>query len=441
MAVTFDGDTLTVTLESGVTEVDVRIDLYREWKLWQLAGNMRYPQLFRVVGGDPLSAVINAGSYFFIQNQSGWRVKPPEEDITIYLTGNLVPENTSLDTLIPTTGAFTAAVLGLQPITQGVTPAMAAQLEHAAFNGGVTIDPANPFAISGTEYPAGTPNSPCLIMADADTIADERGFTTFFIGSDLSLTSLDFSNGHIFKGDNAVAVTLTVGTGANVTNCEFRNLTVTGILDGNNIIRECSVLALNYVQGFMFECAISDKITLAPNSQATVMNCFSNVAGGGAGQTAEIDCGGSGSLALRNYSGGVNLSNYTGGGALSLDMESGRVVVESTVTVPEDVFIRGVADVVDNSGGTESINDLTINKSIRDTGTNVEEMHKLDGLNPLTPMTVTQTTRIVDDISLLITGDGTTSTTVTRGVAPDPSNVVDENGDFLVDENGNFVVG
>jgi len=237
-------------------------------------------------------------------------------------------------------------------------------LEHSTFGGGVSVNPLSPFAVSGTKYPAGTPAAPCFTFAAADTIADARGFNKFFVGSDMTLTSLDFSDGHIFEGENAVAVTLTIETGANVTGCEFKNLTITGVLDGSNIIRECSVLTLSYVQGFMFECAISDKITLIGGNQATITDCFSGVAGGGGGQTAEIDCGGSGSLALRGFSGGINLSNYTGSGAISMDMASGRVIVESTVTAPEDIYIRGIADVTDNNGGSGGVNDLTVNKKL-----------------------------------------------------------------------------
>ena len=44
----------------------------------------------------------------------------------------------------------------------------------------------------------------------------------------------------------------------------------------------------------------------------------------------------------------------------------------------------------------------------------VSEMHKLQGLKSGSPMTVTPTSREVGDISLAITGDGKTTSTVTR---------------------------
>jgi len=44
----------------------------------------------------------------------------------------------------------------------------------------------------------------------------------------------------------------------------------------------------------------------------------------------------------------------------------------------------------------------------------VEEIHKIHGLSSGNPMTVTPTSRVVDDITQTITGDGETTTTVTR---------------------------
>ena len=44
----------------------------------------------------------------------------------------------------------------------------------------------------------------------------------------------------------------------------------------------------------------------------------------------------------------------------------------------------------------------------------VDELHKLQGLSAGNPMTVTETARTVAGISLSITGDGVTTTTVTR---------------------------
>jgi hypothetical protein len=46
--------------------------------------------------------------------------------------------------------------------------------------------------------------------------------------------------------------------------------------------------------------------------------------------------------------------------------------------------------------------------------TQVDELHRIHGLKSGEPMTVTTTTRVAGTISQTISGDGTTTTTVTR---------------------------
>lgn len=107
MPITFDGPNTTITLASAVGEVGAA-EIYSRWKDWvALSDNAKYLPAFRVLGGDPLTATLNAGSYFFVRNDYGWTIKPPEEDIYIQITGNLYPEDTGgINILAPTTGNF-----------------------------------------------------------------------------------------------------------------------------------------------------------------------------------------------------------------------------------------------------------------------------------------------------------------------------------------------
>ena len=86
MPTSFDGANLIITLHAGgaVHTVDVQNDLYSDWKEWMLlADNRKYPPAFRATGGDELVPGLNAGSYYFLQNQLGWRLRPAEEDANI----------------------------------------------------------------------------------------------------------------------------------------------------------------------------------------------------------------------------------------------------------------------------------------------------------------------------------------------------------------------
>ena len=116
---TFDGVNLIMTLDA-VASQDLINDWYEPWKDWlKLPGqrNTRFPQLFLSEGGAPVNATLNQGSYIRINNSAGWRIRPPEQDIEILYTGNLVRTDDSLPIFIPTVGAFTAAVFNAQPIT------------------------------------------------------------------------------------------------------------------------------------------------------------------------------------------------------------------------------------------------------------------------------------------------------------------------------------
>jgi len=125
---TFDGPNLTITLDSGITEVDLQIDLYSDWKEWvQLSDNAKFPEAFKTSGGDPLTPGLTAAAYFFLQNTIGWRIRPPEEDITIFLDGNLAPQNTSLPMFAITIGNFNTQIINIQPITQSVSSLLTLQ--------------------------------------------------------------------------------------------------------------------------------------------------------------------------------------------------------------------------------------------------------------------------------------------------------------------------
>ena len=119
---TFNGVDLIVTLPPTQTEVDVQTDLYSAWKRFLLADkeNLKFPEAFRTIAGDALTPGLEVAPYFFLRNDFGWRIRPSEEDITINLTGNLIAQDVALPVIIPTVGAFTVLVLGLQPVTQGV---------------------------------------------------------------------------------------------------------------------------------------------------------------------------------------------------------------------------------------------------------------------------------------------------------------------------------
>ncbi len=231
----------------------------------------------------------------------------------------------------------------------------------SAYSGEIVVDVIN--GQSGTETPIGTRSTPVNNFTDAKTLALRLGINRIVLTKSTIIGGVDFSAGFVFQGDNAVAVTATLDTTADFSNCEFRNLTVTGILDSNTVIRECSVYDISYFNGFLWQCAISGTITLSPNTQGSIAECFSNVAGGGPSQTPTLNMGGNGSLALRGYNGGLRISNYSGGGAVSVDFTSGRLIIDPSVT-DGSLYVRGDCTVDDQSTGTAVVYDQTMHKDL-----------------------------------------------------------------------------
>jgi len=366
MAVSFDGPTLTITLESGVTSVEWTT-VYSDWKRWvQDGGGHAYPPAFRPDGGSPLSAVIDQGRYYFLQNNLGWRIKPPEEDITIQALGNLALEDADLPSILPTTGAFTAAILGLQPITQGVIPSMRTNLEFNTFQGAVCIDMANRTgnAIAGTGYSGddriGTRRAPCDNPEDALTIANREGLHQFIIVSDFDGAgyNTDFSDGFAFIGDSPF-IDFDMTSSLSMNNCDIHNLKVGGESDGVNLLESCTINVVSGFNGTMRSCELDG--TIAVNGSCRILDCFSARTGLGYSTITGIA---SFNVQIRNLRGSIGLEDMVGGNhSIGIGGE-GRLIIEASCT-GGNIFGRGQPYDVDNLGTATYVDQTESKKNTR----------------------------------------------------------------------------
>lgn len=106
--VDFYGDDRLIVVRNGYTTLDVREDVYSDWKVWATTGdNGKYAQAFLSIGGDPIGGGLYAGSYYFLLN--GWRIRPYEGDHTLTLIGNIFGEGGAA-IITPTLGDYTVAV-------------------------------------------------------------------------------------------------------------------------------------------------------------------------------------------------------------------------------------------------------------------------------------------------------------------------------------------
>lgn len=111
--VTFSGADKLIVVNNGITELDCKVDLYSDWKEFVISGsNAKFRSAFRVFGGDPLGGDLKAGSFFFLQNQSGsdWRIRPFEGNHELVIVGNLYGEDTTLPLFVSTVGNYTVSI-------------------------------------------------------------------------------------------------------------------------------------------------------------------------------------------------------------------------------------------------------------------------------------------------------------------------------------------
>ena len=273
------------------------------------------------------------------------------------------------------------------------------EIQYSSFQSGVTIDQAN--GTAGQAYPAGTLQSPVNNLTDAKFIAELRGFDKFFIKGVFTFDAADTIDGFEFAGESFTRTTINLTSAALIENCRFSNAALSGSLDGGNDVFSCRITSLDYIDGIIYDSELEAGTISLGGAQADFIRCYSGVAGGGASQTPVLDLGGTGTaLVVRDYQGGLKITNYTSGAdAASIDLSSGRVTFDSTISA--GVFaVRGVGFVEDNSTGTAVIKSQildanSINHSLYDGSVHVNTVSGVPG----TEFPVGTTARPVNNIA------------------------------------------
>jgi len=365
--VTFDWDNLRIVEIStgGDNELDI-VEVYSEWKDALLADPTRvgYPPAFRQVGSDPISATQNLGSTFFLTN--GWRIRPAELSHKLTVVGNLFTDPAGSSVFVDTLGAFTVNTESRVSNLVDSVLVNSPDIQFSSFGGGVTLDESSPY--SGTTYPIGTPRQPVNNLADAMSIATARGFTTIVVIGDATIDSNGNYVGIRFVGESATKSALTISAGANVTNAEFSDATVSGTLDGGTQLKDCRITTLNYVDGFVERCILAGTVTLSGVNTARFLDCWSDEIA----TAPTIDVGGSGSaLVMQNYSGALTIKNKTSTDECTINLSQGQVTLDSTVSAGT-IQVRGVGEpTVNNSTGT-----AVLDNSGLLTGQKLDEIHE-----------------------------------------------------------------
>jgi hypothetical protein len=351
VAITFNKISKIITVEAPATEVTIQ-ELINEIRNWEdELHNMEEYKVADCTGKEELGGGVYVGLTLKLID---WKLKfedrvGPTTIVCDVSGGNLVMYNSIAD-------AYQNPIEPSTYITVTKTSSSSATLQelgaiqYSSFNGGVTIDVVN--GTAGTAFPIGTPEQPVKNVADAVSIAVDRGLNKLYIKGDITFTTGDTIDNYIVQGETPQKSTITLDAGASTVGCTFKNATIQGTLDGNSWIEDCYVLDVTYVEGMLVHSTLAGTITLAGTSDTMIKDCGDGVAGSG---TPIIDFGGSGrNLTIGCYCGDIRLQNKNGADSIQIELVAGRVILDSDVTAG-DVTVRGVGILEDNSTGTTSV--------------------------------------------------------------------------------------
>jgi len=223
-------------------------------------------------------------------------------------------------------------------------------LTSSAYQGKVVVSPTR--GQSGTTKPIGTFERPSNNTDDALTIATNEGLPEFLFTENITVTGGDFSLGYNFTGTSPNNV-ITIEPPADVTNCNFENVTLIGELDGLNLVERCSIGAVTKLSGFIEKSALQSTSTLS--GPTFFAECYSQAPGMGYPTVttgAEV-------IMVRDHHGSLGIDGMTSG-THTIEIYGGRLVIESGCT-GGTIYYRGsqFKDIEDNSGGAVTLIDQT----------------------------------------------------------------------------------
>lgn len=111
--VTFDGENRLIIIAPGVTDIDVKVDIYSDWKEWvRVRDYSKYPRALRTIGGDATTPGERAGDLYFLMN--GWRIRTWEGSHELSIDGVINVDGTAdpgFDQLGRSTGSISVPTL------------------------------------------------------------------------------------------------------------------------------------------------------------------------------------------------------------------------------------------------------------------------------------------------------------------------------------------
>jgi len=282
---------------------------------------------------------------------------------------------------------------------------------HQALNGSVHIDING---ISGTTYPAGTRESPCNNIADAVTIASLHSFQYLHIHNSVTVSGGEDISGYTLIADRSLNNTVTI-TNAITDETYFENLTVSGTMSGSVRYTTSVLGAIDNFDGGAKNCLLTNDINITGTGANYFTDCDTYVTDSNTFKKLTLN----GSLLnIIRCRGNYEIAGKTSANTTSIDLVAGIVKIDNDCVAGE-VFIAGIAEIVDNSavGCTVDIRSLS-HTAISENVLNVS----LIGHDSATSLGHAMMYRTFNNRVCIDTTNGAAGTTYPLGLADTPVN-------------------
>ena len=336
---TFDDINKIITVDAPDIEITIQ-ELHNAIVEWEdELENMDIDRVVESTGKEPLGGGVSVGITLVLLNN--WRLafeaRPGPTWVQCRVSGgNTVGSH-------PDGPVYqTAFVQVLITASSSATTADLEAIQFSSYGGGVSLDVNS--ANSGTAYPNGNQEFPVNNLADAVVIANDKGFSTIFVRSSMTLSS-EIVSQFTFIGKSHVLTEITIDTTLVCDGVTFDNCNITGVLDGGAHVVRCEVGDLSYVNGHVHSSGIYGTITLAGSEDAVFVNCLQVGT-----STPIINMGGSGqNLSVTEYSGQLTITNFAGfANVAAIGMSSGNLILDSTITAG-GLIVAGVGVLTNNA--------------------------------------------------------------------------------------------
>lgn len=232
------------------------------------------------------------------------------------------------------------------------------QLQLASFGGRVYLNTNR--GSSGVKFPIGTMQHPSNNLSDTLLIAESRGLETILVDGTLIITNTDIS-GKIFIGENNLdAVIVLSGIDNTAIKTTFKNMTLTGRLNGYINVEDCILETISNIGCSIFptlfrNCMLRADSGVLPALQLSnivngqnihFIDCVSGVPGQG---TATLDFNNSDTpIAFRRYGGGITVKNITSNQDSTFEFNQGQIILDDSCTSGK-VRLGGIYKLTNNS--------------------------------------------------------------------------------------------